>query len=167
MHGAGPMPYPMLQSAFDGLYPTGRAVVLAGGLRQRVTDAAMAVHARFGAELPTLKSTMHLYPIDGAAHDVGHRGHGLGVPRRDLRRGHRRRRSRPRQRRVIRRWSVDYWEALHPYSAGGAYVNLMMDEGRGARPRELPRQLRPAGAREGRLRPGQPFRVNQNIQPAP
>ncbi len=26
-------------------------------------------------------------------------------------------------------WSVDYFEALHPYSAGGAYVNMMMDEG--------------------------------------
>ena len=26
-------------------------------------------------------------------------------------------------------WVKDYWEALHPYSAGGAYVNLMMDEG--------------------------------------
>ena len=29
------------------------------------------IHAEFGAEMPTLKSTMHLYPIDGAAHDVG------------------------------------------------------------------------------------------------
>ena len=23
----------------------------------------------------------------------------------------------------------DYWEALHPLSAGGAYVNFLMDEG--------------------------------------
>ncbi len=30
---------------------------------------------------------------------------------------------------AIRRWSVDYFEELHPYSAGGAYVNMMMDEG--------------------------------------
>ena len=30
---------------------------------------------------------------------------------------------------AIRRWAVDYQEALHPYSAGGAYVNMMMDEG--------------------------------------
>jgi Berberine and berberine like len=27
------------------------------------------------------------------------------------------------------RVSSDYWEATHPYSAGGAYVNMMMDEG--------------------------------------
>ena len=30
---------------------------------------------------------------------------------------------------AIREWRVDYQEALHPYSAGGAYVNMMMDEG--------------------------------------
>ena len=29
----------------------------------------------------------------------------------------------------IKDWTVGYWEALHPYSAGGAYVNFMMDEG--------------------------------------
>jgi hypothetical protein len=23
----------------------------------------------------------------------------------------------------------DYWDALHPHSAGGAYVNMIMDEG--------------------------------------
>ena len=26
------------------------------------------------------------------------------------------------------RWASDYWDALHPYSAGGAYVNFMMDD---------------------------------------
>ena len=31
-------------------------------------------------------------------------------------------------------WARAYWEALHPYSAGGAYINMMMEEGRGADP---------------------------------
>jgi hypothetical protein len=30
---------------------------------------------------------------------------------------------------VITKWCKDYFDALHPYSAGGAYVNFMMDEG--------------------------------------
>ena len=30
---------------------------------------------------------------------------------------------------AIRQWTVDYWDATHPYSAGGAYVNFMMEEG--------------------------------------
>ena len=29
----------------------------------------------------------------------------------------------------LKDWTIGYWEALHPYSAGGAYVNMMMDEG--------------------------------------
>ena len=57
----------------------------------------------------------------------------------------------------IRDWSVDYWEALHPYSAGGAYVNFMMDEGQervratyGANYDRLARD-------QGDIRPGQPL----------
>ena len=30
---------------------------------------------------------------------------------------------------LIRDWTVAYWEALHPSSEAGAYVNFMMDEG--------------------------------------
>lgn len=29
----------------------------------------------------------------------------------------------------ISNWCKDYWETIHPYSAGGAYTNCMMDEG--------------------------------------
>jgi hypothetical protein len=34
-------------------------------------DVAIARHARHGAALPTMDSTMHLYAIDAAAHRVG------------------------------------------------------------------------------------------------
>ena len=30
---------------------------------------------------------------------------------------------------AISQWARDYWDALHPTSAGGAYVNFLMDEG--------------------------------------
>ena len=30
----------------------------------------------------------------------------------------------------ITSWCKDYFDALHPFSAGGAYVNFMMEEGR-------------------------------------
>ena len=69
LHGVQPMPYPALQSAFDGLYPpatSGTGAPTSSTRSRRGVD----VHAQFGAAMPTMKSTMHLYPIDGAAHDV-------------------------------------------------------------------------------------------------
>ena len=67
---------------------------------------------------------------------------------------------------AIRDWSVDYYEALHPYSAGGAYVNMMMDEGQ-ERVRASYRDNydRLAGIK-ATYDPDNMFRVNQNIQPA-
>ncbi len=35
----------------------------------------------------------------------------------------------PSQAEAISQWTRDYWEELHPTSAGGAYVNFMMEEG--------------------------------------
>ncbi|HXM02165.1 MAG TPA: BBE domain-containing protein [Chthoniobacterales bacterium] len=59
-----------------------------------------------------------------------------------------------------------YWDALHPYSAGGAYVNFMMDEGQN-RVRDSYRGNYPRlAAVKAKYDPNNLFRVNQNIQPA-
>ena len=99
---------------------------------------------------------MHMYPIDGAAHDVGPTDTAWSY--RDANWGSVFAGVDPDPANVdaIRDWSVDYYEALHPYSAGGAYVNMMMDEGQERVRAELRRQLRPAGPGQGDLRPGQP-----------
>ena len=114
-----------------------------------------------------MKSTMHMYPIDGAAHDVGAVGHRLELPRRELGIGVRRRRSRPgERRRRSESWSIEYHEALHPYSAGGAYVNMIMDEGE-ERVRASYRDNYDRLARiKAEYDPDNLFRVNQNIKPA-
>jgi FAD/FMN-containing dehydrogenase len=66
---------------------------------------------------------------------------------------------------AIRRWSIDYQEALHPYSAGGAYVNMMMDEGQ-ERVRASYRDNYDRLAQvKAKYDPDNTFRVNQNIQP--
>ena len=58
---------------------------------------------------------------------------------------------------MISDWTVGYYEALHPYSAGGAYVNMMMDEGQ----ERVRASYRDNYARLARikadLRPGQPL----------
>jgi FAD/FMN-containing dehydrogenase len=62
-------------------------------------------------------------------------------------------------------WARNYWLALHPYSAGGGYINMMMGEGE--------EQVRASyGDNYDRLAqikahydPQNVFHVNQNIPP--
>jgi FAD/FMN-containing dehydrogenase len=166
LHGVAPMPHAAVQSAFDGLYPPGDLWYWRADFVKEVPDEAVEIHARYSAELPTLKSTMHMYPIDGAAHDLGPTDTAWSY--RDAQWG-----SvfagvdpDPRNADVIRRWSIDYFEALHPYSAGGAYVNMMMDEGQ-ERVRASYRENYDRLAKvKAKYDSENVFRINQNIRPA-
>ena len=166
LHGVGPMPHRALQSAFDGLYPPGDQWYWRADFVKEIPDEAVQIHAQFGAALPSMKSTMHMYPIDGAAHDLEPADTAWSY--RDARWG-----SvfagvdpDPANLETIREWSIEYSEALHPYSAGGAYVNMMMDEGQ-ERVRASYRDNYERLARvKAKYDPDNFFHVNQNIRPA-
>ncbi|MDP9189986.1 MAG: FAD-binding oxidoreductase [Actinomycetota bacterium] len=163
--GVAPMAHSSLQSAFDGVYPPGDQWYWRADFVKEIPDEAIEIHAQFGAKMPTWKSTMHLYPIDGAAHDPGPADTAWSY--RDAQWG-----SvfagvdpDPANVDVIRQWCIDYFEALHPYSAGGAYVNMMMDEGQ-ERVRASYRDNYDRLAQiKSKYDPDNVFRVNQNIQP--
>jgi FAD/FMN-containing dehydrogenase len=165
MHGPHPLRHSELQSAFDGLYPPGDQWYWRADFVKEIPDEAVEIHARFGAELPTMQSLMHMYPIDGAAHDVGPSDTAWSY--RDAQFGsvfagvdHD-----PANLSAIRKWSIDYFDALHPFSAGGGYVNMMMDEGQ-ERVRASYRDNYDRLARvKATYDPGNLFRVNQNIRP--
>ncbi len=165
LHGPAPMPHPAIQSAFDGVYPAGDQWYWRADFVKEIPDEAVEIHAKFGAEMPTWKSTMHLYPIAGAAHDVGpsdtawsYRDATWGAVFAGVD-------SDPANVDAIRRWSIDYQEALHPYSAGVAYVNMMMEEGQ-ERVRASYRDNYDRLAEiKAKYDPDNAFRVNQNIQP--
>src|SRR3954470_7353426 len=165
MHGVGPVPHAGLQGAFDGLYPAGDQWYWRADFVKEIPDAAVEIHARFGAQLPTMKSTMHLYPIDGAAHDVG--ASDTAWSYRDAKWGSVFAGVDPDPANVdaIRQWTVDYFEALHPFSAGGAYVNMMMDEGQ----ERVKASYRDNYGRLAQVKaaydPDNLFRINQNIEP--
>ncbi|WP_418957632.1 FAD-binding oxidoreductase [Streptomyces tritici] len=130
-HFATPIPYPALQAMFDHLIPKGLQWYWRGDFFDRITDEAIDVHATYLDALPTEQSTMHLYPVDGAAHDVGPDATawayrdalwsgvigGIGAT--------------PAEAEPVKKWCVGYWDALHPHSMGGAYVNFIgADESR-------------------------------------
>jgi len=160
----GEMPYPMLQSLFDGLYPSGDQWYWKGDFVKDLSDDAIDQHVRF-ADVPTPQSTMHLYPIDGAVHRIGKEETAwnkrdarwsmviVGVD------------PDPKKAKIIKRWAREYWEALKPHTLGGSYINFMMDEG-------VERVKASYGDNYKRLQnvkakydPENFFHVNQNITP--
>jgi len=160
----GEMPYPALQTMFDGLFPTGLHWYWKGDFVREISDEAIDQHLKFKI-IPTPLSTMHLYPVDGAAHEVGKDE--TAWSKRDARW------SMvivgvdpdPGKTEIIKTWARDYWEALHPHTLGGSYINFMMEEGE-------ERVKASYGDNYERLRkvkakydPENFFHVNQNIKP--
>ncbi|HEV7771687.1 MAG TPA: FAD-binding oxidoreductase [Conexibacter sp.] len=166
MHGVQPMGHPDLQSAFDGLYPAGDQWYWRADFVKQIPAEAAAEHARFGAAMPTMQSTMHLYPVDGAAHDADASDTAWSYRDATWATVYAGVDPDPANAETIKRWTVDYFDALHPHSAGGAYVNMMMDEGQ-ERVRASYRDNYDRLARvKAQYDPDNLFRVNQNIQPA-
>ena len=165
MHGPGAMPHAALQGAFDPVYPAGDQWYWRADFVKEIPDEAVEIHARYAAEMPTWKSTMHLYPIDGAAHDVGPADTPWAY--RDATYGSVFAGVDPDPANVdaIRKWSVEYQEALHPFSAGGAYVNMMMDEGQERVRASYGDNYDRLSEIKAKYDPDNKFRVNQNIQP--
>jgi FAD/FMN-containing dehydrogenase len=162
----GEMPFPAVQSIFDPLLPPGLQWYWRADFVNELSDQAIARHIEYLNKVPTALSTMHLYPVDGRPHQVGKQEPAfsyrdanwaeviVGVD------------SDPAGKDAISAWCKAYFDALHPYSAGGAYVNFMMEEGQ----ERVQASFRDNYARLARIKkeydPDNFFRVNQNIRPA-
>ena len=68
---AGPIPYPVLNSMFDAIYVPGLQHYWKADYVPRLLDGAISAYAQYGPQVPSLWSTMHLYPQTGAIQDVG------------------------------------------------------------------------------------------------
>jgi hypothetical protein len=66
---------------------------------------------------------------------------------------------------VIRNWTIAYWDALHPLSEAGAYVNFMMDEGLDRVRATYRDNYDRLVEIKNRYDPTNLFRVNHNILP--
>ncbi|WP_377730321.1 FAD-binding oxidoreductase [Paraburkholderia caffeinitolerans] len=166
LHGVHALTFPMLQRAFDGLYPPGLQWYWRADFFNELSDEAIALHAQYAARLPTMHSTMHLYPIDGAAHRVGRNETAFSY--RDARWAAVFAGVDPDPANVecISTWAREYQTALHPYSSGGAYVNFMMEEGVDRVKACFRDNYASLATIKRRFDPDNLFRVNQNIQPA-
>lgn len=161
----GEMPYPAIQTMFDGLMPPGLQWYWKADFFNEITPEMSAQLLAFGTNIPTPLSQMHLYPISGAAARVpqdatpwAHRGAKyagviVGVD------------PSPKNADKITKWCREYWDALHPFSSGGVYLNFIMDEGQKRIETSYKDNYERLASLKKKYDPNNFFRVNQNIVP--
>jgi FAD/FMN-containing dehydrogenase len=165
LDGVGPLPVPIWNTAFDGVYPPGDQWYWRGEFVEELSDDSIDVHVQFHESMPTWKSLMHMYSIDGAAARVGnddtawayrHAKWAQVIAGVD---------PDPANASAITEWARSYSDALKPYVLAGGYSNFAMDESdrvRGMYGSNYDRLARI----KAQYDPENVFRVNQNVAPA-
>ena len=166
LDGIAPVPMPAWNTAFDAVYPAGDQWYWRGEFVKEIPDVAIEKHVEFAEAMPTWKSTMHLYAIDGAPSEVGSDEMAwayrdavwaqviAGVD------------PDPANADAIRSWASDYSDAIRPHTLGTGYVNFQMQE-EGARVKAMYGKNYDRLARiKAQYDGDNTFSVNQNIRPA-
>ncbi|MCW3120201.1 MAG: oxidoreductase, partial [Chitinophagaceae bacterium] len=161
----GVIPYPSVQTLFDGLLPPGLQWYWRADFFNELGPDVRAKHLEFGLKIPTALSQMHIYPVSGAAgrvakdetpwayRDARYAGVIVGVD------------TDPANADKITKWCKDYSDAIHPYSSGGAYLNFIMNEGQDRIKASYRHNYDRLTKIKKKFDPDNFFRVNQNILP--
>ena len=161
----GVMPFADVNALFDGLVPRGLQHYWKAAFVTELTDDAIAAHFQHGPGLPAMNSTVHIYPINGACHDVssdatafGHRDASFATVIAGMWPD-------SAQNEANTAWVRDYYAAIAPHSQAGGYINFAAADDQARAPENF-------GANYARLRdvkrtydPLNLFHLNQNIVP--
>jgi FAD/FMN-containing dehydrogenase len=160
------MPYPVINTLFDELLPSGLRHYWKGCFNRSLSDETIDAHMTFGRTLPTAETATLVFPIDGACHRVGPAESafayrdatfavGLGATWRS-----------PADDDANIAWTRSYYEALRPSAMEGGYVNFSSDDD----DTQIRANYRHNHERLVRIKrrydPRNLFRLNQNISPA-
>jgi FAD/FMN-containing dehydrogenase len=161
----GAMPYPALISAFDAHVPAGLQHYWKANFVKELTDDAIAAHLEHGPKVPTVNSTVHIYPINGAAHRVAPGDTAFAYRDANFATVIAGMWPDPADNETNTAWVRDFYDATAPLSEEGGYINFMADDdqeriranykGNYDRLVEVKRKYDPDNL----------FRLNQNIKP--
>ena len=121
----GSMPYPALNSAFDALLPPGLLHYWKANFVKELTDEAIEAHLQHGPSVPTVSSTMHLYPINGAVQRVGADETAFAYRDANFATVIVGAWPDPADSEANVKWVRDYYDATAPLSEEGGYINFM------------------------------------------
>jgi FAD/FMN-containing dehydrogenase len=161
----GPMPYPALNSAFDALLPPGLQHYWKANFVTELNDEAIEAHLQHGPKVPAVNSTMHIYPINGAVHDVAADATAFAYREANFATVIAGMWPDPAENEANIQWVRDYYDATAPHSEEGGYINFMAEDdqdriktnyrGNYGRLVDVKRQYDPDNL----------FHLNQNIKP--
>lgn len=162
----GPMPHPVLQSLFDGIAGPGMQQYWRAHFFNELTDEAIAAHVEQGSKVPTIFSSIHLYPVDRATGSIAPDATAYSY-----------REARwaevifaadvdPAGNDARKAWVKETWDAVHPFAAGGAYINFFGDEGQDRVKASYRENYARLAEVKKKYDPANLFRLNQNIEPA-
>ena len=161
----GPMPYPMLNSAFDGLVPAGLQHYWKANFVKELTDEAIDAHLKHGPKVPAVNSTVHIYPIDGACHRVASDATAFAYRDANFATVIAGMWPDPGQNKANIKWVRDYYDATAPLSEEGGYINFMADDDQGRIKANYKGNYERLRDVKRKYDPDNMFRVNQNIKP--
>ena len=163
--GVGVMPYPALNSAFDALVPPGLQHYWKANFVTELTDDAIAAHLEHGPKIPVVNSTMHIYPINGAAQRVAPDSTAFAYRDATFATVIAGMWPDPADNEANTAWVKDYYAATAPHSEEGGYVNFMAEDDQSRIRANYRGNYDRLAETKRRYDPDNLFRHNQNIQP--
>lgn len=161
-----PMPYPMLNTAFDALLPPGLQHYWKASFASELTDGAIKAHIEHGPKVPVVNSTVHIYPINGACHRVPAAATAFAY--RDARFATVIAGMWPDPAANLKniQWVKEYYKAIEPHSAPGGYVNFMAGDDQGRVQENYKGNFARLASIKKKYDPTNLFHLNQNIKPS-
>jgi FAD/FMN-containing dehydrogenase len=160
-----PMPYPTLNALFDPLLPAGLQHYWKAAFATDLTDGAIKAHLEFGPKVPVVNSTMHIYPINGAAGRVASDATAFAYRDAKFATVIAGMWPDPADNEKNTKWVKDYYKAIQPHSSSGGYVNFMAGDDQGRIRDNYKGNYDRLVTIKKKYDPGNLFHMNQNIKP--
>ena len=160
-----PMPYPALNTLFDPLLPPGMQHYWKANFVKELSDEAIDAHLEHGPKVPSMQSTMHLYPINGACHRLAPDQTAFAYRDANFATVIAGMWPDPAENTANTKWVRDYYDATAPLSESGGYINFMSDDDQSRIKDNYKGNYKRLVDVKRRYDPNNLFHVNQNIKP--
>ncbi|WP_241983514.1 BBE domain-containing protein [Cryobacterium tagatosivorans] len=161
-----PMPYPELNVASDELQPRGLQAYWKANFLSELGDGAINAYLDFGRMVPSVQTSVHIYPINGAVQRIGAEDTAFPYRHANFSPVIACMWSDPADNESNIKWVRDFWTALRPFSEPGGYINFMDADDLGRITDNYSANYSRLAELKAKYDPGNLFHINQNIKPA-